>query len=134
MRSRELAQASDALGWVLYRQLREQPRNHFFSPYSLLGALAVLLAGAPGATRQGLLAGLHLTSALGVWGAETQWPATSRCCSNFPILLVNEHDYSPRTIEKFAPQALCLGSSVPTAHTPRRHGNHDRDQGSAIHF
>ncbi len=44
----------------LYKQLAEKPGNHFFSPFSIVTALAMTSAGAAGATDAEMAAALHI--------------------------------------------------------------------------
>ena len=55
----QLAENNNAFALDLYHQLRLEPGNLFFSPYSISTALAMTYAGARGATAQQMADTLH---------------------------------------------------------------------------
>ena len=57
----QLVQDNNAFALDLFQQLRAEPGNLFFSPYSIATALAMTAGGARGATEQQMVAALHLS-------------------------------------------------------------------------
>jgi len=57
----ELGRGNNAFAWDLYGQLKLEPGNLFFSPYSLRTALAMTVEGAGGGTAAQMVQTLHLT-------------------------------------------------------------------------
>src|SRR5262245_1435720 len=58
-RTDSLVQGNTAFALDLYRQLKPQPGNTFFSPYSISTALAMTYAGARGDTQKQMSRVLH---------------------------------------------------------------------------
>src|SRR5580658_6647385 len=60
---KSVVDANTAFAVDLYQQLRTQPENLFFSPYSISTALAMTWAGARGQTETDMAKALHFDSA-----------------------------------------------------------------------
>ena len=69
----QLVQGSTRFAFELYHQLREEPGNLFFSPYSISTALAMTRAGARNETARQIDAALHFPQNLDSAAAELVW-------------------------------------------------------------